>query len=150
MIGETYHFDRVDGRDGVTGKVNSAAVVEAESCAYVGITTADGRGLIVKSPMTEEDLAEYRQNPDAYFGVLQSVSTKAETPYDMFKFFMRSYAKLPRDEVLKRLASLPASELEGKSEEELLALYAEGLCASLPGVPGSQPVRGPSVLPGGS
>jgi hypothetical protein len=71
IIGETYHFDGING-DGLIAKVATATVDEAKKQALIGTDS----GAILSYPMSDEALADYKANPDAYFGRLELSSTK--------------------------------------------------------------------------
>jgi hypothetical protein len=70
-------------------------------------------------------LIDYRAHPEAFFGEILPVCGKAETPYDMFKFFMDAYILLTRTQLLKYLGLVDCGETVTKSTEELRALYCE-------------------------
>ena len=135
VIGEIYLFEGIKNFSGADGDlvatVTTAAVMESEKAAYVGVTDQAGRSCILKEPMTDQQLADYKAHPEAYFGKLQHVGGKVNSPYELFEFFMESYKGLARAALLERLAShLDAAMLAGMSDEELLAVYCEGMVAA--------------------
>lgn len=118
IIGETYAF-----ATGVA-TVSTACVSEPEKMIYVG--TTDGQ--LLRQPMTEADLADYRAHPEGYFGRVQPPGKKVEHPYELFQFFMDSYGKLSREDILKRFAGSPElPRLEALSVENLRAEYCDAM-----------------------
>ena len=80
--------------------------------------------------MTDQQLAEYKAHPEAYFGKLQHVGKGVTNPYELFEHLMESYKTLSRDQLLERLgALLDASTIASMSGEDLLAAYCEGMVA---------------------
>ncbi len=135
IIGEAYLFAGIkdlSGSDGdLVATVTTAAVMESEKAAYIGVIDQAGRSYILTEPMTDQQLADYKAHPEAYFGRLQHVGGKVNSPYDLFEFFMESYKALARDALLERLAGHPdAAGFDGMSDEELLAMYCEGMVAA--------------------
>jgi hypothetical protein len=127
-IAETYNFEGAakDGSD-LIGTVTDAIVDEAAKQVTVAVQTAEGAHLL-KEQMTDAQFADYLAFPDAYFGKIRKPGTKANTPYDLFLFFMSAYQGLSSDELRKRMAGrVPGlAEME---HDDLLATYCEGLVA---------------------
>ena len=135
MIGETYLFEGVKNLSGTDGDlmatVTTASVMESEKAAYIGVTDQAGLSCILKEPITDQQLADYKAHPAAYFGKLQYVGGKVNSPYELFEFFMESYKGLTRETLLERLAAHPgAAALAGMSDDNLLAEYCEGMVAA--------------------
>jgi hypothetical protein len=127
LIGETYSF----GKEGIVGTVTSATVNEAEKTMYIAIMTPEGVGQIHTQPMTDAELQDYRRHPEAYFGRVQPVSKRADTPQELFKFFMDAHRGLSRDALLQRVAGWPNfAQLKEMGDDDLLAEFCEGMVAS--------------------
>jgi len=125
LIGETYHFDGIGGEDGFIAKVTSASVNEAEKKVYVGTDS----GSILSYPMSDEAFADYKTNPDAYFGRVEPVATKPLTNiYDLFEWLMKTHQHLGRDVLLQGLAQVPG--IEAMTDDELRAIYCEGMAGA--------------------
>ena len=125
LIDETYHFDGIGGENGMIAKVTTASVNEAEKKVYVGTDT----GSILSYPMSDEALADYKTNPDAYFGRVEPVVTKPLTNiYDLFEWLMKTHQQLGRDVLLQRLAQVPG--IETMTDDELRAIYCEGMAGA--------------------
>jgi len=135
MIGGTYLFEDVYNLPGtdknIVATVTTAVVMESEKAAYVGVTDQAGRSSILFEPMTDQQLAEYKAHPEAYFGRLEQGRGTVKHPYELFEFFMESYRLLSRNTLLERLSGHPNAAGCGEmSNEELLALYCEGMVAA--------------------
>jgi len=86
----------------------------------------DGRSIIAKNPLTEDELSAYDRYPDTFFGVYKTQGRKAETPLELFDFFYETYQKTPKEKLLEFLKDHPDFEkLQGESQEELAIIYCE-------------------------
>jgi hypothetical protein len=119
LIGERYFFTDVEG--GILAEVTTATVSEAEKKAYIGVVTEDGRSLILSENMTDDQLADYREHRDAYFGVVQPAPRDhTGDPYSLFEAFVQTYMKSSFEKLLQfangapdfpQLAKLPHDDL---------------------------------------
>lgn len=122
IIGETNTV-----KDGVIGTVTTAAVSEPEKQVYIG----DSRGRIFCQPISDEELADYRAHPEAYFGMIQSVPKTAKSRYEFFEWLMEAFKGLSREILLERLAAAPNFEcLKNMADADLLAEYCERMVAA--------------------
>ena len=95
MIGETYLFEGVQNLSGsaegdLIATVTTATVSNSEKMVYIGVTDQNDRSCILREPITDQQLADYRAHPEAYFGRLQQAGEEFSTPYELFEFFMES------------------------------------------------------------
>lgn len=129
-IGETYFFANVDGRD-ITATVTSAIVDEQKKVVILGISN-DTEHLLLQAPMSDKDLAEWKEFGDAVFGKEPSNSgTHAKNEYEMFEWFMEVYKDLPRDQIIAKFA--PGSlDFENMTDEDLRIVYCENMVGALP------------------
>lgn len=129
-IGETYKFEKAgpNGED-LVGTVTSAIVKEAEGEAIIGMTSGE-TSVLLKERMSDQQLADYKAHPDAYFGRVVRPSGRADTPAEMFDFLMHAYKDLTRDQLLEKLdGRVPgAAEMD---DGQLLAVYTEGMVSAL-------------------
>ena len=65
------------------------------------VATEDGRNVILSRGMSEEELETYGAHPDAYFGVLQSVTKKVDNVYELFESMVDCYKNTPRERLLE-------------------------------------------------
>jgi hypothetical protein len=146
-IGEQYFFP--DGDKGIAGTVTAVNVDENKKELLVAISN-DTQTVLLKYPMTDGELAEWKEFGDAIFGK-EPRRTKAhcQNEYDLFEFFMDTYKELPRDELSKRCVSA-GQDIEKLNDEDLLMLYCEALVSAataLPTPPESSPqIQGPGWL----
>lgn len=130
-IGQTYFFDDV-GDHGMVATVTTASVDEPNKRVVIGVTVQGGGGHLLADPMTDEQLAEYKAYPEAYFGKIMPVLKKITTPYELFEFWLENHKHLSREQLLTQLARHPNIEtLRAMSTEDLLIEYAEGMVAAL-------------------
>ena len=122
LIGETYFFN-VIGEDGVVGRVTTANVNESDKTILFAITTDDGKNQILTKPMSDYEFNDYKNHPEAYFGICQQPSRKAETPYDLFEFFVDSYRNTPKKRMLELFKDAP--DIDSLREMEHMDLVLE-------------------------
>jgi hypothetical protein len=123
LIGETYFFENAMP-GGLLATVSSATVDDAEKRIYVGTD----QGQILTEIMSDEDFADYKAHPDAYFGKTLPIQRTVKDAYGLFEFFMNSYKGMSREKLLSHFANASnADELKKLSDEDLLAEYCEQL-----------------------
>lgn len=129
-IGDTYQFTDAGN---IVGTVTSASVIKSEKKLYVAVTTPDGQSYILTEHMTDDALADYKAHPEAYFGEILPVSREVNNEYELFEFFMEAHRSLTRAQLMTRMAPyFKAGELDMRTDDELLAIYCEGLVAMAP------------------
>jgi hypothetical protein len=85
-----------------------------------------GQNWIGTFEMTPEELADYEQHPDTYFGVYQKQGRRAETAMDMYDFFAEAHENTPKDKLIALLPNYPdQEELKRLSQKELVEIVAE-------------------------
>jgi hypothetical protein len=132
QIGETYDFYDL-GEHGLIGTVTSASVLESEKAAYIVVSDANGTSQILRKPMSEAELSDYKAHPDAYFGKILPVSKGINDRYELFEWLMEANKGLPRAVLLERLSGGGnVGALKDKSDAELLSDYCEAMVAATP------------------
>jgi hypothetical protein len=130
VVGERYNFEGAGpGGADIKGTVADACVMEGEKAVMVAVNCEDGTSSLLREPMSDAQLADYKAHPDAYFGRVVRPPKTISKPMELFEFFMDSYRSLPRDELLKRL-SLALASAESLGDDELRAIYCEGLVSA--------------------
>jgi len=125
LIGENYLVPDGEGHE-VPGKLVSAIVDTARSLAVGVYSLESGRSIISTNPLSEAELAAYKRHPETFFGVIQPVSRRADTPLELFDFFHETYRHTPRERLLEFLQNAPDIEwLRGQTQQELALIYAE-------------------------
>ncbi len=131
LIGETYHFPDA-GEGGLVGKVTEATVSEQTKEVYYGVSTSDGRSVILKSTMTDADFAEYVEYRDVYFGVVKPAGAHPKDEFELFEWLMEVQKNTPRETMLSWFSSTrDRAELEQLSDEDLRITYCEGMVAAV-------------------
>jgi hypothetical protein len=130
-VGNTYLVPDETG-DEFPGILYEGVVSERERKATCIFQLADGRHIICTVPLTEAEVAIYRQSPDTFFGILKHVPKGLKQPIDMYDFLHETYAKTPRSKLLEFIANWPEFyEWRDLPEEELAKRYcarmAEGM-----------------------
>jgi hypothetical protein len=129
-IGERYFFTDADGDNGVAGTVTAVSVDENNKELIVAVSN-DTETQLLKYPMADAELAEWREFGDAIFGKEpRQTKTHCENEFDLFDFFMNANKELPRDDLLKRCAN-SGQDIEKISHEDLLMLYCEAMVAQM-------------------
>jgi hypothetical protein len=131
IIGESYFFE--DGKGGGSiGTVTGAIVNEQDREAMLSVSSEDGKYYLVKQPMSEAAVTEYKEHPDTYFGKIQPVSGKWTTMFELFEWLMTTYTKSTRAFLLTELNKRPEpGGLDPYTDEELSALYCERMAAAM-------------------
>lgn len=125
VIGETYLVPDSQGVER-PGKLTSATVAEDQSVAFLAHHLDNGESVIGTVPLSPEELAAYKRHPDTFFGVEVKAPRKAQTPLELFDFFMDGYKDTPKERLLEFMAGHPdIEELRTLSKEDLTEIYAE-------------------------
>lgn len=130
VIGESYKFEGAgpNGED-IIGVVGDASVIEAKKVVIVAVNCSDGTSVLLEEPMSDQQLADYKSHPDAYFGKVVRPVKHAKTSLDLFEFFMDVNQNIPRDKLLEHLKGrVPGAEQ--MSDDELRVAYCEGLVSA--------------------
>lgn len=129
-IGQTYFFENV-GEKGVLGEVVEATISEEAKIMHIVVKTEDGQHQIRVRDITDEELATYKQHPDAYFGVIRPTSKRRNDPYELFEWFVDSYKNTPKEKLLEFCSDYPeAKSLTELNHEDLLLTICERWTAS--------------------
>lgn len=85
-----------------------------------------GKNWIGTFEMTPEELADYANHPETYFGVYQRQGKGIQTIMDMYDFFAAAHENTPKDKLIALLPNYPdQEELKHLSQKELVAIVAE-------------------------
>jgi hypothetical protein len=120
-IGRSYFFDDI-GESAGLGEVTTATVSEIEKKMYIGVTTEDGRNVILSRDISDDELAAYREHPDAYFGVVHKVTKKVDNVYELFERMVDCYKNTPKERLLEFYREHPDFEELKKLDHLDLAL----------------------------
>ncbi len=125
QVGETYLFEDANN---LIGTVTYASVDEPNKKMHVAVADQEGKTHILSEDMTDDELIDYREHKDAYFGKILPASSNLKTANDLFEWFMGSYKATPRARIIELMQphAQPA-EFEMMSDDEVRAVYCEGL-----------------------
>lgn len=120
-IGRTYFFEDIGGGAGL-GEVTTATITESEKTIYIGVTTEDGKNVILSRNISDEELAAYKEHPDAYFGVVHKATKKLNNVYELFEWMVNCYRNTPRERLLEFCKDHPDVEALEKLDHLELVL----------------------------
>jgi hypothetical protein len=105
-----------------------AHVLEPEKQIFGLYRTGDGQSFTASTPMTDLELAAWKQHPDTFFGVIQPVENEAKDFFNLGEGYYETYRKSSKDELLRFLATAPdIDRLINLSQNELAIVIAERL-----------------------
>jgi hypothetical protein len=130
LIGETYHFEGI-GESEMVATVTTSTVDEEKGVIYIGVTDQRGKSHILTQPMTKEELQDYKNHSDAYFGKLTDPPSRLENDYDLFCWFMKVQKDVPTETILRWFSNASdLDRLKSLTREDLLLEYCERLVAA--------------------
>jgi hypothetical protein len=126
-IGETYFFEDI-GDNGLIATVTSATVNEAEKLIYIGTD----KGQILTRPISDDELADYKNHPDAFFGTIYKQGKRTDDAYEFFERMVEIHMSYPKSYTLKQIEKWGnADELKKLSHEDLVLEYCERVTAHI-------------------
>lgn len=131
LIGETYLFEGAGsaGED-LLAVVNNVAVnEEGKEMTILATDVRTGGALLIAQDMSAEEVVEYRQFRDGYFGKRKG-SNHAKDEFELFEWLVEVNRRTPRQNMLKWLGPAHA-HTANLSDEELLLYYAELMVAAV-------------------
>lgn len=128
-MGDLLEFDQ-NGETKI-GKMVDAHVSEQERLVYATLEVDDQYGTITY-PLTDVEMAVYRNSPDTFFDVVKPVNRPLTKPLEWFDFFAQSYTTAKRENLLEWMKQHPDIEmLRTKSQPELAEIYCDRLATSV-------------------
>ena len=125
LIGQRYLVKDGGGND-VPGELTSATVNQVEKKAYCVLNLESGDSVICTWPLSDQEMAAWRQHPDTFFGEVGQRNTKSESPLDLYDFFLRGYRNTSKERLLELLAGASDfDELTKLDQAQLAGIYAE-------------------------
>jgi hypothetical protein len=104
------------------------AVVDENYKRVIGAYSIEGedRSILATSPITDAELAAYKQYPDTFFGIEVKQNQQITDPIAAYDFFYETYKNAPREIMLDFLKHSPSySKFEKLPYSELVKVYAE-------------------------
>lgn len=134
VIGRMYLVPQ-EGKADRVARLTDAVVIESESKNQIACVLHypdDNTSAVCMLPMTSDELAQYRMDPDTYFGVLQKKGKKTSNPLELFDFFYENYSKTPTERLLELLKGHPRyQEVLTADREEIITTLCEGYVMSM-------------------
>lgn len=131
-IGETYQFPDVGDPPCIIGTVNDAFVLEKEAVAHIIVRTKDGKNIIGKFPLSQEQMVDYRKHKDTFFGVKREPSKQTEDPLDLFEWMHQTYKNSSKEQLLKFMKdAVDIESLKKESQQDLALIYCERLTVQI-------------------
>jgi len=125
LIGQRYLIKRNDGSE-LPGLLTTATVAESECTAYCALSFDDGTSSIYTWPLSDVEMAAWRKHPDTFFGEVGQRTSTANTPLELYDFFLNSYRQTPRERLLELMAAAPDIGKISKLDQPTLAsIFAE-------------------------
>lgn len=142
-IGHEYRVPRPDGKEAL-GTLTMATVLADRKLVYGEYMLESGENIIATTPLTDDELLDYRRHPDTFFGVHAPQGRRIEGPLEIFDFFFSSYKNTPRETLLELLKTAPDfDELRKLGQKDLVEICCERRTYSvLRQQHATQPVRG--------
>jgi hypothetical protein len=131
LVGNQYLIPNQDGNQ-VLGILRDVAVNEIDYSLHCIFELADGKNVIIKDQLSEEEIIAYSAHPDTFFGIEKHQNRKIEDPISIYDFFYESYSKTPKEKLLEFMKEHPdKEELIKLGQEELAKIYCERLTYSI-------------------
>lgn len=125
LVGNRIGIEHSDGSE-TAGEIVTGCVIESQSTATIALRKDDGQTSIVDVPLTEEEMAAYRQHPRTFFGEVSGNAGKLNGPVDFFEWMHGVYSKTARERLLEFMRDAPDIErLRAMSREDLALVYCE-------------------------
>lgn len=122
------HLYAVPGPDAV--EVNAIlvqATVFNDKAQCILRDAASDRCWLGTFDMAPDELADYARHPDTYFGDHKGYRQKAESPMDLFDFFVHAHRNTPVGRLVELLSNYPDQQaLPTMPHKDLVELVAEG------------------------
>jgi hypothetical protein len=126
LIGERYMVPTQDGTK-APGELLSAHVNEQARSVLAMVRLDEGATILCTMPLSEEELALYRDSPETFFGKYEP-QNKVEHPVELYEWMLKVYKATPREKLIEWMKGyIDPMILAKMSQEELLKRYAEGI-----------------------
>lgn len=123
-IGQTYLVPGSDGIE-VPGRLVDV-VVEEHSKSFTGIYRTASNSIIVRGPLSDEEMAAWRLHPDTFFGAVKKIPHTSNNWLELAKFFYESYQHTDREKLLEWMIDAEDhEELSELSQKDLAIIYCE-------------------------
>ncbi len=126
-IGETYLVPDHTGRE-IPARLTNGIVIEEEKAAMCIHETLSGHSFMIRTPLTDNELAAWRLHPDTFFGEVQPQNRRAKNWLELSMFFYETYKTTPKEKLLEWMeGATDIDYLRSLSQAELAIVYCERL-----------------------
>jgi hypothetical protein len=125
LIGEKYELPTEGGRTAV-GELTQG-IVNEHAKEIIGVfVLEDGTNIICKMPISDDELAAYRESPETFFGIEQPVTKGLKEPIELYEWLLNCCRDMSKETLLESLAGHPdIGRLRDLPRGELAKIYAE-------------------------
>ncbi|RYY86096.1 MAG: hypothetical protein EOO15_15350 [Chitinophagaceae bacterium] len=125
IIGEEYTFTQPPSQP-FKGVLIAARVDEEEKKMILNVVTAAGERVVIRNDMNEDQMRDYRQHREDFFGGHTSQPARLRAVEDVFDWAMKANAATPRHTLIQAMQGHPRMpEISGMSDEDVRAEHAE-------------------------
>ncbi|WP_164987737.1 YecA family protein [Bradyrhizobium betae] len=127
-FGEIYSVPDARGKE-IPARLYEAIVLEREKAIMGCYQSLDGgENIMVRTPMTDLEIAAWKRHPDTFFGELRQIPKRATNWIELAMSFYDTYKSTPREKLLEWMAMADDIEyLKTLSQADLAILYCERL-----------------------
>ncbi|MFG3592266.1 hypothetical protein ACFXS9_07860 [Bradyrhizobium sp. RDI18] len=126
-FGEIYLIPDAGGKK-IPARLYEAVVLEREKAVMGVYRTFDGVSMVVRTPMTESEIAAWKRHPDTFFGELHPLPQKATNWLELALCFLETYKSTPREKLLEWMKDAADIDyLKTLSQTDLAIVWCERL-----------------------
>ena len=127
IIGETYFFNNVS-ENGLVATVTTATLDGKEENILIGTDTGD----ILSKPITEDELYDYKNHRDYFFGVEKKQRKESKGVYEFFEQLVDIHLQYSKNKIFKLIEPWPdVEELKKLCHEDLVLEYCERIAGQI-------------------
>ena len=88
--------------------------------------------MVATSPLTREELEDYRRYPDTFFDVVTPVTSRARTFVEKCDFLFKTYQHSSREKLLEFMAgAMDIERLRTLAQRDLAIIYCERMAQAM-------------------
>lgn len=123
VIGEKYLFG--EAGEEFVAEVTSAIITKDKEIV-LGVLKEDGQAWILKGSATDQQVADFQEHGEAYFGRPRRTKSRTDDPYELFLWFLENFKGLSKEALLRQAKEAPdIAQLSLLSQEDLAIALAD-------------------------